>query len=272
MGWFHKGSGGSGTAPGDVCLSPPPPPTGPVPVPYVNMLSAGDLTKGSKTVKADGNPTALENASEVATSSGNEAGTQGGGVVTHVTKGKGSFSLWSFTVKVEGKGVCRHGDPLMQNESCTPPNIICTFAVVTQNLTDNYADMLAHAGKPCPPGKEDPPPTKTTRAQRNHASKTGKSRVARGWSGCWSCSKKQNMGTFKDGTRYNFGQRWVADHQPPQSVVWKELGGCHMEDRFNEWKKDKRSVQPQCRGCSNSQGGSVSGTEVSSLKSSLGIS
>ena len=40
-----------GVAPGDVCLSPPPPPTGPVPVPYVNMLSASDLTKGSKSVK-----------------------------------------------------------------------------------------------------------------------------------------------------------------------------------------------------------------------------
>jgi hypothetical protein len=240
----------------------------------VNQLFASDLTKGSKSVTADGSPTALENSSEIAMSTGNEPATPGlgAGVVTHQIKGNGSFSLWSFTVKVEGKGVCRHSDPLLQNEACTPPNIICSFAVVTQNLADNYADILKDAGKPCPPGKENPPPTKTTRSQRRHAKKLGKDRVARGWSGCWSCSKKQNMGTFKDGTRYNFGQRWVADHQPPQSVVWKELGGCHNEARFNEWKRDKNSVQPQCRGCSNSQGGSVASSEVTSLKTKLGIS
>ena len=54
MGLFHKNSGGKGIAPADVCLSPPPPPSGPVPVPYVNTLQASDLTKGSKTVKIDG--------------------------------------------------------------------------------------------------------------------------------------------------------------------------------------------------------------------------
>ena len=70
MGLFHKGSGGQGIAPGDVCLSPPPPPAGPVPVPYVNMLSASDLTKGSKSVKVQGNPTALEDTSEIASSTG----------------------------------------------------------------------------------------------------------------------------------------------------------------------------------------------------------
>ena len=115
MGLFHKGSGGQAIAPADVCLSPPPPPAGPVPVPYVNSLSAADLAKGSKSVKIDGEPTALEDASEVSTSTGDEGGTQGGNVVTHKTKGKAMFMLWSFTVKVEGKGVCRHGDPMGQN-------------------------------------------------------------------------------------------------------------------------------------------------------------
>lgn len=40
LGLFHKGSGGKGVAPGDVCLSPPPPPTGP-------MLT-GDATPGEE--------------------------------------------------------------------------------------------------------------------------------------------------------------------------------------------------------------------------------
>src|SRR3954469_9011024 len=95
LGFCHKGSGGVGVAPGDVCLSPPPPPGGPAPVPYVNSLSASDLTKGSKSVTIDGEPTALEDQSELSTSVGDEAGTQGGNVVTHKTKGKGSFKLWS---------------------------------------------------------------------------------------------------------------------------------------------------------------------------------
>src|SRR5579859_4319604 len=104
-GFFSKNSGGSGKAFPDVCLSPPPPPAGPVPIPYPNMLQASDLTQGSTTVKIDGAPTALEDSSFVSTSSGDEAGTQGGNVVTHQTKGKGYFMLWSFDVKVEGKGV-----------------------------------------------------------------------------------------------------------------------------------------------------------------------
>jgi uncharacterized Zn-binding protein involved in type VI secretion len=115
MGFFHKGSGGHGVAPGDVCLSPPPPPAGPAPIPYVNSVSSSDLSDGSQSVKIDGEPTALEDSSTVSTSTGDEAGTQGGNVVTHKTKGKAAFTLWSFTVKVEGKGVGRHGDPMGQN-------------------------------------------------------------------------------------------------------------------------------------------------------------
>ena len=90
-GLFHKGSGGSGKAFPDVCLSPPPAPTGPVPVPYPNIADAGDLSEGSSTVKVNGEPTALEDKSYVSTSSGDEAGNQGGNVVTHKTKGKFSF-------------------------------------------------------------------------------------------------------------------------------------------------------------------------------------
>src|SRR4051812_1087057 len=129
MGFFHKGSGGTGVAPADVCLSPPPPPAGPAPGPYVNSLSASDLSKGRKKVKVEGEPTALEDASEISTSTGDEPGTQGGNVVTHKTKGKGFFTLWSFTVKVEGKGVCRHGDMMAQNCASGPPGCVDPTAV-----------------------------------------------------------------------------------------------------------------------------------------------
>lgn len=260
MGFFHKGSGGTGTAPGDVCLSPPPPPAGPVPIPYVNTLSAGDLTKGSRTVKIDGEPTALENVSEVATSTGDEAGTQGGGVVTHKTKGKGNFTLWSFTVKVEGKGVCRHGDMMQQNEACTPGNIVCMRASVKKQARRFGYSRLTGCTK-CE--REAYKHIATTPAQRRKATKDGRK------GGCWSCKNKTNSWTRKDGTRAT-SRRWTADHQPVQSYVWLHMGGCKgacgtkaerraCHAKFRKWATDIGTCRPHCRTCSNSQGGWVQG-------------
>lgn len=126
MGFFHKGSGGIGVAPLDVCLSPPP---GPVPIPYTNVLFAKDLIKGSKTVRIDGEPTFLEDVSETSTSIGDEGGTLGGSVVTGVILGKGYFMVWSMTVQIEGLGVCRHGDMMGQNSASSPPSSIDAAAV-----------------------------------------------------------------------------------------------------------------------------------------------
>lgn len=126
MGFWHRGSAGIGVAPLDVCLSPPP---GPVPIPYTNVLFAKDLIKGSKTVRIDGEPTALEDYSETSTSIGDEGGTLGGSVVTGVILGKGYFMVWSMTVFIEGKGVCRHGDMMGQNSASAPPSSIDAAAI-----------------------------------------------------------------------------------------------------------------------------------------------
>ena len=120
MGLFHKGSGGKGVAPADVCLSPPPPPTGPVPVPYVNNLSASDLAKGSTKVKIQGEPTCLEDASESRQAWAMKPARKAATSSLIRPKGKGYFTLWSFTVKIEGKGVCRHGDMMGQNCASSP--------------------------------------------------------------------------------------------------------------------------------------------------------
>jgi uncharacterized Zn-binding protein involved in type VI secretion len=223
MGFFHKGSGGKGVAPADVCLSPPPPPAGPVPVPYVNNLSAADLSKGSKTVKIDGEPTALEDASEVSTSMGDEPGTQGGNVVTHKTKGKGFFMLWSFTVKVEGKGVCRHGDPMGQN-SGTPP----AGTVDAQALVNFKKKPWVKPGVPC------------ARQYPGHISTTPKQRAKVAGKPCWvpKCKSKATR----------------ADHQPPLSIAWAK-GGCHNSKEFKKWAKLLSSVKPHCAKHSSSQGG-----------------
>lgn len=236
MGLFHKGSNGTGTAPGDVCLTPPPPPAGPIPVPYVNNLSASDLTKGSKSVKIDGEETALEDHSEIATSVGNEPATQGGNVVTHKTKGKGNFSLWSFTVKIEGKGVGRHGDMLGQNSASSPAGIIDPCAV-TSFLARLNAGSQA---KPCPDDKPYPGNIGTNDTQ--------KAAVRRG--PCWSC------GAAAGGRRESDPDYFTPDHQPPQKAAWN-LGGCHEPEKFDVWRRSTESVSPQCKGCSNSQGGTM---------------
>ena len=40
----------------DVCMSPPSPPAGPVPVPYPDTSMSDDLKRGSKSVKIGGQP------------------------------------------------------------------------------------------------------------------------------------------------------------------------------------------------------------------------
>jgi uncharacterized Zn-binding protein involved in type VI secretion len=223
MGLFHKGSNGKGIAPGDVCLTPPPPPAGPVPVPYVNVASAGDLTKGSESVKIDGESTALEDQSECSTSTGDEPGTQGGNVVTHKTKGKAFFQLWSFTVKVEGKGVGRHGDLMGQNSGSPPAGAVDMAALTSFEVTfANRAECEKHYVR----SGYGPTPEQTAFIQ-------GKP--------CWVVDPKTGAVCGKPGK--------TADHQPPLVIAWY-LGGCHCQSQddnsFKTWARSNAAVKPQC--------------------------
>jgi hypothetical protein len=114
----HKDSGGVSQAFPDVCKTPTP--GGPVPMPYPNIAMSSDTADGSSTVTCDGNPICLEN-SNFSTSTGDEAGSAGGGVVSGKIKGKAEFTNFSFDVKVEGKGVARATDLMLHNEKNTPP-------------------------------------------------------------------------------------------------------------------------------------------------------
>ncbi|WPB76890.1 DUF4150 domain-containing protein [Archangium violaceum] len=114
----HKDSSGTTIAMPDVCKTPSP--GGPVPIPYPNIAQSSDTAKGSKTVSVEGNPICLKD-SNFSTSSGDEAGTAGGGVVSSKTKGKAEFVNYSFDVKVEGKNVARALDLMLHNDKNTPP-------------------------------------------------------------------------------------------------------------------------------------------------------
>ncbi|SMF57672.1 protein of unknown function [Alteromonadaceae bacterium Bs31] len=134
----HKSSDGVSIAFPDVCKTPSP--GGPIPIPYPNIAQSTDTAKGSKTVKMDGNPIMLDG-SNFSTSTGDEAGTAGGGVISSKTKGKAEFINFSFDVKVDGKNVCRLGDMMVQNKGSSPntppiPEIQPPFVVVPAALDD----------------------------------------------------------------------------------------------------------------------------------------
>jgi hypothetical protein len=114
----HKSSNGVTIAFPDVCKTPSP--GGPIPIPYPNIAKSGDTAKGSKKVKCDGNPICLKN-SNFRMSTGDEAGSAGGGVASNKIKGKAEFINFSFDVKVEGKNVTRAFDLMLHNDKNTPP-------------------------------------------------------------------------------------------------------------------------------------------------------
>jgi hypothetical protein len=85
----------------DVCLTPAPP-APPVPIPYPNMGMVAMATKTSTKVMICGMPAVIE-MSEIPSSMGDEAGTNGG-VVSGQNMAKIVFSLGSSKVQIEGKG------------------------------------------------------------------------------------------------------------------------------------------------------------------------
>lgn len=114
----HADSGGITSAFPDVCKTPSP--AGPVPIPYPNVAKSSDTASGTSTVKCDGNPTCVKD-SNFRMSTGDEAGSAGGGVVSNKIKGKAEFVNFSFDVKFEGKNVARALDPMLHNDKNTPP-------------------------------------------------------------------------------------------------------------------------------------------------------
>ena len=102
----------------DVCKTPSP--GGPIPIPYPNIAKSSDTAKGSKKVSVEGNPVCVKD-SNFSTSTGDEAGTAGGGVASSKTKGKAEFVNFSFDVQIEGKNVARALDLMLHNDKNTPP-------------------------------------------------------------------------------------------------------------------------------------------------------
>ncbi len=146
----------------DVCLSPPSPPAGPVPLPYPNTAKASDTSDGSKSVKLGGDEVGLKNASCYKKSTGDEAATKtlGMGVVTHTIEGKMRHAAWSMDVKVEGKNAIRHMDLTTHNHiNCANLAVQLNAAAQVMARTEglncdalNFMNQVARAAE-IPPGE-----------------------------------------------------------------------------------------------------------------------
>lgn len=134
-----KESDGVTTAFPDVCKTPSP--GGPVPLPYPNIAQSADTAKGTTSVLVQGNPVCVKD-SNFSTSTGDEAGTAGGGVASSKTKGKAEFINYSFDVKFGGKNVARAFDLMLHNDKNTPPFPLIQGPVVATGGDDGDTECL----------------------------------------------------------------------------------------------------------------------------------
>lgn len=135
----HKSSSGVTIAFPDVCKTPSP--AGPIPIPYPNIAKSSDTGKGSKKVKCDGNPI-CHKGSNFSMSTGDEAGSAGGGVASNKIKGKAEFVNFSFDVKVEGNNVARAFDLMLHNDKNTPPFPVLQGPIVLVPSSDQPTCMI----------------------------------------------------------------------------------------------------------------------------------
>jgi hypothetical protein len=138
----------------DVCLSPPSPPAGPIPVPYPDTSFSKDMQNGSKTVKIKGQEVMLKDQSFYKTSPlGDEAATNGlgAGVITHVITGKTYFVAWSMDVKFEGQNVDRHTDLTTSNHASPMANAVPPMVNVAQPAMPQQLSLLCECCNLYPP-------------------------------------------------------------------------------------------------------------------------
>ncbi len=125
----------NGTSPSfpDVCKTPSP--GGPIPIPYPNIARSSDSAKTTKKIKVEGKPVCNKD-SNFSTSTGDEAGTAGGGVASNKTKGKAEFVNVSFDVMFEGSGAARSFDIMLHNDKNTPPFPVLQGPVIGLGKSD----------------------------------------------------------------------------------------------------------------------------------------
>jgi hypothetical protein len=197
----------------DVCLSPPSPPAGPIPIPYPNTSFSKDMQNGSKTVMIKDKEIMLKDQSFYQTSPlGDEAATNGLGasVITHVITGKTYFVAWSMDVQFEGQNVDRHLDLTTSNHASQPGS----------TPPAPNAEMMALAAQRREQGLCE------CCGQPRHASQEGADAVS-------------------EEEWYNLNEQ-IPDDPPPPSVQHKRLIG-EWEAKKAELKKQRQALNRRQR-------------------------
>jgi hypothetical protein len=102
-----------------VCLSPPSPPAGPIPIPYPMFTDASKTSDGTGSVLIKGKEVGKKNGSTYASSKGNEPATRSFGmdVVSHTLSNASRHEAYSFDVMFEKSGAERFMDLTTTNHS-----------------------------------------------------------------------------------------------------------------------------------------------------------
>jgi hypothetical protein len=124
----------------DVCKTPAPPAPF-VPIPYPNIAQSSDTASGTKKVKADGKPICTKD-SNFSMSTGDEAGSAGGGMASSKIKGKAEFVNCSFDVQFEGAAAARSFDLMLHNDKNTPPFPVLQPPVIALPKTDDKGECF----------------------------------------------------------------------------------------------------------------------------------
>lgn len=191
-----------------VCLSPPSPPAGPVPIPYPMFTNAKKTSQGTTTVKIKKKEVGKKNSSTYKKSNGNEAATRSFGmdVVTHTLSGATKHKAYSFDVKAQGAGVNRFSDMTTTNHNnpATAATIDAAGVSIAVEVDhDNPCEGLAEAKKKVRDQIED------TGSKAGRAAAEGSSTVstflhidesnsaAVGWSGSSNAMLTRSQGCAK---------------------------------------------------------------------------
>lgn len=248
----------------DVCLSPPSPPAGPVPIPYPNTAKASDTSDGSKSVKIGRAEIGLKNSSNYKKSMGDEAATKslGMGVVTHTIQDKMKFAAWSFDVKIEGKNVIRHMDITTHNHMNTQNSGSLALSQAKQKvaageeLTCEELDLLNKDARDNDviPSKKNKPITLTTASRTDAKGNTkfmkaiatlGKARIKNGKrDGYQSANTDDTMSC----TGESAGGNQRRNHTEPKLIQpeFKAGGSIKMKIHHASWlKKNNKIVHPK---------------------------
>jgi hypothetical protein len=214
----------------DVCLSPPSPPAGPIPIPYPNFSSASDTSDGTKTVKIAGDEVGMKDQSNYKTSKGDEAATKsfGMGVVSHSIQGKTYFAAWSSDVMFEGANAVRFGDMTTHNHGSpsNPPSATASVAGLSPTTVQVTCEELDLQNQ-----KQKNPPSKKERKGKDYTLTTAQYKPARG-------KTLFNTKAFSKRRRMSAKKGWA------QGVGKTESGKYKSSNLCGDFKYAKKTARP----------------------------